>query len=203
MAAGRRTVGVVPLAWNTLLVDQLDWHWTTFVRPRLDGLDDARYLWEPVPGCWSIRRREDATGPFVDGPGATVLEEAWPPPEPAPVTTIAWRMAHIAIGVFGERAVDHFGADGLTELPRGAVDWPITASGGLALLDHWYDAWIAGVRALGDDGLARPCGPAEHRRATEPLAALVLHINREALHHGAEILLLLDLYERTGGTAPH
>ena len=26
------------------------------------------------------------------------------------------------------------------------------------------------------------------------MAALVLHINREALHHGAEIALLLDLY---------
>jgi hypothetical protein len=30
--------------------------------------------------------------------------------------------------------------------------------------------------------------------AEYPLAALVLHINREALHHGAEILLLRDLY---------
>jgi hypothetical protein len=26
------------------------------------------------------------------------------------------------------------------------------------------------------------------------MATLVLHINREALHHGAEIALLLDLY---------
>ena len=26
------------------------------------------------------------------------------------------------------------------------------------------------------------------------MAALVLHINREALHHGAEIALLRDLY---------
>ncbi|MFT3852116.1 MAG: DinB family protein [Ilumatobacteraceae bacterium] len=189
------------VAWNTALVDQLDWHWSNFVRPHLDGLDDARYLWEPVPGCWSIRRREDATGPFVDGPGDTVLDDQWPPPDPPPVTTIAWRMAHIAIGVFGQRAVDHFGADGLTELPREAVDWPITAAGGLALLDHWYGAWITGGRALGDDGLAHPCGPAAGPYAAEPLATLVLHVNREALHHGAEILLLLDLYRHTGGVA--
>ena len=26
------------------------------------------------------------------------------------------------------------------------------------------------------------------------MAALVLHINREALHHGAEIALMLDLF---------
>ena len=30
--------------------------------------------------------------------------------------------------------------------------------------------------------------------ARTPMAALVLHINREALHHGAEIALLRDLY---------
>ena len=32
------------------------------------------------------------------------------------------------------------------------------------------------------------------------MATLVLHINREALHHGAEIALLLDLYTHTGGS---
>jgi hypothetical protein len=30
--------------------------------------------------------------------------------------------------------------------------------------------------------------------AREPMAALVAHINREALHHGAEIALRRDLY---------
>jgi hypothetical protein len=43
-------------------------------------------------------------------------------------------------------------------------------------------------------GLAPPCGPAEGPFAEYPMAALVLHINREALHHGAEIALLRDLY---------
>ena len=41
---------------------------------------------------------------------------------------------------------------------------------------------------------ALPCGPAEGPYADLPLAALVLHINREAIHHGAEIALLRDLY---------
>jgi len=30
------------------------------------------------------------------------------------------------------------------------------------------------------------------------MAALVLHINRETIHHGAEILLLRDLYRNQG-----
>jgi len=37
------------------LIDQLDWHWNYHLRPRLDGLTDAEYFWEPVDGCWSIR----------------------------------------------------------------------------------------------------------------------------------------------------
>ena len=64
----------------------------------------------------------------------------------------------------------------------------------LALVDHWHDRWVAGVAALGAAGLARPCGPAEGPYAAEPLADLVLHINREILHHGAEVALMMDLY---------
>ena len=74
----------------------------------------------------------------------------------------------------------------------------------LALVDGGHDAWVAGVRTLDADGLAAPCGPAEGPYAEYPMAALVLHINREVLHHGAEVALLMDLYAhrdtlRTGG----
>ena len=31
------------------------------------------------------------------------------------------------------------------------------------------------------------------------MAALVLHINREAIHHGAEVILLRDLYLHSKG----
>ena len=49
--------------------------------------------------------------------------------------------------------------------------------------------------------LARPCGPAEGPFAAYPMAALVLHINREVIHHGAEVALLRDLYRaRTAGS---
>jgi hypothetical protein len=36
--------------------------------------------------------------------------------------------------------------------------------------------------------------PGRRPLAGYPMATLVLHINREALHHGAEIALLRDLY---------
>jgi DinB superfamily len=76
----------------------------------------------------------------------------------------------------------------------GSCDYPGDAATALARLDAVYAAWTAGVRRLGPGELARPCGPAEGPYAGVPLATLVLHINREALHHGAEIALLRDLY---------
>ena len=87
--------------WTTQLADQLDWHWQHMFRPRLDGLTDDEYLWEPVPGCWSLRRRAEATTPMAAGLGDVVADFAYPEPKPAPFTTIAWRMGHMAIGVFG------------------------------------------------------------------------------------------------------
>ncbi|MGE5287395.1 MAG: DinB family protein [Micromonosporaceae bacterium] len=64
-------------------------------------------------------------------------------------------------------------------------------------MDEAYAAWMNGVRGLGPEGLARPCGPAEGPYAKHPMGALVLHINREAIHHGAEIALLRDLHLRS------
>ena len=53
-------------------------------------------------------------------------------------------------------------------------------------------------------GLARPVGPAEGPYAEHPMATLILHINREVMHHGAEVCLLRDLYRdthRSGGAS--
>ncbi|MGZ8745120.1 MAG: hypothetical protein ACXWXO_19570 [Nocardioides sp.] len=55
------------------------------------------------------------------------------------------------------------------------------------------ESWTVRPR-LGEEGLVRPCGAAEGPYGDLPLAALVLHINREAIHHGADIALLRDLY---------
>ena len=57
------------------------------------------------------------------------------------------------------------------------------------------------MRGLDDDGLAEPVGPAEGPYAEAPCAALVLHIHREVIHHGAEIALLRDLYAHQRGRA--
>lgn len=177
--------------WNHQLHEQLDWHWRHHLRPRLADMTDEEYLREPVQGCWNVRRRGESSAPMAVGSGAFTIDFALPEPEPAPVTTIAWRMAHVIVGVLGERAANHF--DGPP------VDYPTfayagTAEGGLRQLDEAYRSWGEGVRGLDADGLGRPCGPAEGPFAEYPMAELVLHINREVIHHGAEICLLRDLY---------
>jgi hypothetical protein len=177
--------------WNALLVDQLDWHWQHQLRPRLDGLGDDEYLWEPVPGSWNVRARDTSQGDRQPGSGDLTIDWTWPEPDPAPVTTIAWRLSHLIVGVLGARAAGHF--DGP---PADYQEWEYagTAAGALAQLDQTYATWISGVRSLDDSRLQAPCGPAEGPWADSPMSMLVLHINREVIHHGAEVALLRDLY---------
>ena len=163
------------------LVDQLDWHWRGQLRPRLDGLTDDEYFWEPVPGCWTVHR---------DGS----VDFAHPAPEPTPFTTVSWRLAHVIVGVLAVRTHAHFGGP-----PADYQTWSYATDAAAALrqLDEAYDGWINGVKALSDDQLARPIGPAEGPFADRPMTDLILHINREVIHHGAEISLIRDLYQHS------
>jgi len=191
--SGRCDTEAVGIDWTGQLAEQLDLHWRRQLRPRCEGLTDREYLWEPVAGCWNIRPRGQGRAAIAAGGGDFVIDFAYPEPSPAPVTTIAWRLAHLIVGVFGTRVADHFGGPPLDPMMFGYAG---TAAQALQQLDDVYAAWAAGVRNLGEADLARPCGPAEDFYAEHPLAALVLHVNREAIHHGAEIALLRDLYAR-------
>lgn len=160
------------------LAEQVDYHWTNFLHPRFQGLTDDEYFWQPVPDCWTVH--PDGSVDFTH-----------PEPTPAPFTTIAWRLAHLIVGVFAMRNHSHFGGP-----PADYQTWSYATDAATALrqLDEQYGTWIAGVRALSDDDLERPCGPAEGPYAEYPFIALVLHVNREFIHHGAEIACIRDLY---------
>jgi hypothetical protein len=166
---------------TTELADQVDFHWTHQLRPRFDGLTDDEYFWQPVPDCWTVH---------PDGG----IDFASPPPQPEPFTTIAWRMAHVIVGVLAVRSHSHFGGP-----PADYLSWRYATDAATALqqLDEEYARWITGVRGLDDDALAAPCGPAEGPYADYPMTALVLHINREVIHHGAEIACIRDLFVHT------
>jgi len=165
----------------THLADQLDYHWTNQLRPRLDDLTDEEYFWQPVPDCWTVH---------PDG----AIDFIYPEPQPAPFTTIAWRLAHVIVGVFAMRNHSHFGGP-----PADYESWHYATDAKTALqqLDDAYKNWIAGVHGLAESDLARPIGPKEGPWAEHSMLELILHINREAIHHGAEIACIRDLYAHT------
>ena len=181
---------------RALAVDQLGFYWDTHLWPRLRGLTDEEYLWEPVAGAWSVR--PDADGVLViDGTGRRH-------PDPPPVTTIAWRLVHIAVGVFYTRASTFFG-DGSVPADADMFDprhqparLPATAAEALELLESSYRWWVDGVLTLDEAAFTRPLGPRGSYFADSPMAGLVLHLNRETMHHGGEIGVLRDLYRATG-----
>jgi DinB superfamily len=107
------------LAQSTISL--LDFVWPR-IRARLDGISDQEYLWEPVPGCWSVRAHGDIWE----------VEREVPPPNPPPVTTIAWRTWHIA-----SECVDGFLQAGFDAkaLDLGERQWFPNAAHALAAMD--------------------------------------------------------------------
>ena len=177
---------------TALLLDQLDFYLKAHLFPRLEGLGDEEYFWEPAPGCWSI----------TEGPNGWELRQSWPEPDPPPVTTIAWRLAHISASNIGTRANAFFGAgeipDGITFNDRRFTPTiASSAADAIAQLHQVWQRWREGVAGLGDTRLLSPIGPFGGWFANDPFAALVLHISRETMHHGGEIGLLRDLYRAT------
>jgi hypothetical protein len=128
------------------------------------------------------------------GSGAMTIEFAIPAPDPAPLTTIAWRLGHVIVGVLAMRNASHFGREPVDYF---TFEYAETAAGALAQLDEELDRWLRGVESLGEAGLSRRCGEAEGPYADWSMAALVLHINRELIHHLSEICLLRDLFVHT------
>jgi hypothetical protein len=170
--------------------EQLNWHWNAQLRPGLEGLTTEEYLWEPVPAMWSVRTLD----------GETRVDWQWPPPDPTPVTTLGWRLCHLWM-VLAQRADYHFGEASLT-VDR--LHWPATAEAALAAVDAAYAQWWDGVRQASDERFeqARP-GPPGTIDGQFPLWSVVLHVNREVIHHGAEIALMRDLYRARHSAGLH
>ncbi|RYU09757.1 DinB family protein [Nocardioides iriomotensis] len=179
--------------WNGELLDQVETHWHQRLRPRLEGLSDEEYYWAPAPGSWTIHRRGESPAPVSYGAGDYTWDYGPASDGPAPMTTIAWRLGHLIETLASMNGV-YFGGPRVT---AETFDYPGSAETALRRLDDTYAAWVAGVRELGDEGLAARQGsksPPEF--ADAPVARVVLYTSVEIFHHGAEISLLRDLYLR-------
>ncbi|MGC0387333.1 DinB family protein [Streptomyces sp. SAI-129] len=226
-----------------VLLDQFD-QAREMAQVRLAGLGDEEYLWEPVPGCWSIRRRGEAVTPRAYGPGEWVLDKGapdipaseyaevarqaasgmsvtkiaddWsvsverveqvlthtgtPEPDATPVTTIAWRLAHLHScfegqweWTFGERRRD----------PRLLVDFTPSAALGLERFWAVIDRWREDVAHVTDEQLDT-VGFSQYPYGSDPddpYIGVVAGDILEFIHHMAEIALLRDLWRSRFNTA--
>ena len=164
-----------------VLIEALDNGWTPLAT-RTAGMTDDEYRWEPVPGCWTIRPRD----------GGWVADWSDPDPDPAPITTIAWRCWHIAVDCLDSYSSRMFGRTG-TGLTGTA--WVADRALAADMLDRSWSVFRSGVAGWGESDLLTPLGPAWGPFANHSHADLALHALREVVHHGAEIALLRDLYQ--------
>ena len=153
------------------------------LRSRLEGLTDGEYFWEPVPGSWSVRRDDDDTW-TIDGYDGGLGSD------PAPLTTIAWRVVHLGGGALGGFTGLRFG-DGWPDL---LADLPRSAARARDYVDEKLDGWVGALRALDETGWTSPLGEAWGEYADDSTIDLALHVLDELIHHGAEVALLRDLY---------
>lgn len=187
------------VSWSGLLAGQLEFYWEAHLSPRLAGLTDEEYFWEPVEGCWNLRRGAD--GRYLRDVGLPPGER----PETEPVTTIAWRLVHIGVDCLSSRTSAFFGpystlADADMFDPRHLPEGlPGSADEALTFLEGAFRGWHGGIAALDEDALAAPLGRRGGPYADDSMAALILHLNREIMHHGGEVGVLRDLYRATSG----
>ncbi|MER7951248.1 DinB family protein [Streptomyces sp. NPDC096079] len=159
-------------------------------------MTDAEYLWEPAPGCWSVRRHADGPGAgatLLVGAGAWGRDTTSPPhPVPPPLTTIAWRLSHLT-EMLALRADHTRGTHGLTRDDHPVAGDVRTA---LAAFDDAATAWREALLSVDDKALdtVGHCTYPHGGDIDEPFVEIVWWVNQELLHHGAEIALLRDLH---------
>jgi hypothetical protein len=156
---------------------------------RIDGLTDDEMLWEPVDGCMTVRDGRMDPLPrdphHYDGGPAD------------PVTTIAWRLAHIAgDGLTNERNVRWLAVDDAPDRPR---PWerdgvPMTAGDMVSWVAASVDWWCELLLSCSDEHLAAPIGPIGGPFGEAPRAGFALHIGNDTTHHGGEVGVLRDLW---------
>jgi hypothetical protein len=154
------------------------------LRERLGGLTEAEYFWEPAPGCWTVHR---------DGSGAWVHDYAFPDPRPAPFTTIAWRLVHLA----DCKVMYHEYAFGAAKLTFPDLVPPSTVDGAIGRLEEGHRLLRSELEAHTDAALDEPRGTnwGEPWPAWRIFWAMIDH----DAHHGGEIGCLRDLYRVSVG----
>jgi hypothetical protein len=169
----------MPIA-TQLLAAQLDEAYRV-VRDRIEGLSDEEFFWEPVPDCWTVRRRPN---------GLWMVDYRDVHPEPPPFTTIAWRLDHLAEC----KVMYHEYAFGPGRMTWPQIDSAHTATDAIAMLEHGQELLTSALDTLTDADLDAP-------RLTNwgdewPTWRVLWTMIEHDEHHGGEIGVLRDLYRQ-------
>jgi len=113
----------------------------TRLRDRLEGLTAKEFFWQPVKDAWTI---------YEDRPGHWTYHYEIPDPDPAPVTTIAWQVTHLAT----TRFMYHEWAYGAAKLTFPELVIPSSVAGAIEFLHAGYRALRADLET--EDDLDRP-----------------------------------------------
>jgi uncharacterized damage-inducible protein DinB len=164
-------------------IELIRWEMEEAYRPfrdRLDGLSEEEFWWEPVAGSWTLHRRSD---------GRWYGDYEEPDPEPAPFTTIAWRLNHIAAC----KVMYHEYAFGAREITWDTIEVPATVESAIAMLERGHAFLVEDLARLDDDReLERPrlTNWGEEWPTRDIFWTMIWH----DAHHGGEIGAVRDLY---------
>jgi hypothetical protein len=185
--------------WNLLrqpslvamLRGQLGFSWWDLDR-HLEGLTDEELCWEPAPRACSVRPVGSAVSPAPIGQGDVRLDFGFDSVDATPpLRTIAWLVGHLT-EVFFERYEWTFGSK---RLRADSLVFSDRAEPAVAGLREQVTRWSAAIDDLAEEqAFSVGLSQATEIDAAAPFGHLVLHLNRELIHHGAEIMVLRDLY---------
>jgi hypothetical protein len=145
----------------------------------LAGISDQEFFWEPVPNCWRIYQAEH---------GTWMYDYQIPQPQPSPLTTIGWRLVHIASCkiMYYEYA---FGPGKLT-FPELVI--PHTAADAVRWLEHGHTLLTTALAQCTDSTLEQPART--NWGELLPTWRIFWIMISHDIQHGAEIGCLRDLY---------
>jgi hypothetical protein len=180
------------------------------------GLMDDELLWEPMPGCWSVRPVEESqtATPFVVGAWAADFDAdlaaaADEGKAIEPLTSIAWLFWHVGSQPGRTAQLDFLGgahtADSGWTSPYIAAH-PIftTAEEAVGAMSAGWRALDAALRSASDEQLERPVRFWGYGGPPGPMgtgAQVIASMLNEVSHHGTQIGVLRDLYRLRAGAS--
>jgi hypothetical protein len=156
------------------------------IHGRIDGLTDDEFWWEPAPDAWTIRQQPD---------GRWAADYAEPDPDPAPLTTIGWRLVHVAEC----KVMYHEYAFGPGRLEWPDIDSAHSPQAAIAQLEEGQQRLVEDLQSVGPADLERSVMTNWEQWPAWKIFWTMIHHD---IHHGAEIGALRDLYRVTRGAVP-